>query len=60
MNKILNFSNSPVIFQFFLHILRVPIMYEHRKVTEALGNKIAILVKFCCQIKFLLETIEGV
>ena len=32
----------PVKSQIFLHIKIVPIMYEYRKVTDALGNKIAI------------------
>ena len=33
---------DPVKSQIFLHIKIVTIMYEYRKVTEALGNKIAI------------------
>ena len=34
------FQKSIMILQFFLHVLGVPIMFEHKKVTEVLGNKI--------------------
>ena len=42
-----------MILQFFLHVLGVPIMFEHKKVTEVLGNKIVDTIWF-------LNSVEGI